>query len=280
MATITSLSAMTDYCKLRLGMPVIQVELTDAQFTQIIEDCVDIFSRYLYGDDGTYLDRAIITVSAGQWEVPLSSTYDYSRGYTVSAGTSAAYTAYPLVNNIEAIYEFGVSFGMDGINTLFSPTHVLLYDQFVNKGQYPGGPGTGLGMYGPDTGFILTNYQISMMYVEEINNMFGKYYTAKWLPGRQVIQIVPTPASTVTAVLSFYRRSAAENIYNHPLFKRLALAKCKEQWGGLDIGKYAATLPDGMTINYSEIYQQGKDELTEVLTDIRAESEPVNFFIA
>lgn len=260
MARIQTLAQFRDYIKLMLGMPVINAEITDAQIDQIIEDTVDIFCRYMY-DEGAYLDYALVSFPSGVDEIPMSEVYDERTGSYLS--------------NVQDIYDFSLSFGLDGINTMFSPTHILLHDQYVNKGNYPGGSGVGV-----NTGLTLTNYQISMMYLEEIKHLFGKYYTVNWLPAKEALQIIPTPDKTLVGVLMFYKREQSEYLYNHIHVKRLAIAKCKKLWGGLNIGKYNATLPDGMTINYDNIYNQGKEEENEVMEAIKSESSPIDFYIA
>jgi hypothetical protein len=47
-AIINTLPAYRDYIKLRLGSPVINVELANEQIDQIIEDSVQDFHRYTY----------------------------------------------------------------------------------------------------------------------------------------------------------------------------------------------------------------------------------------
>ena len=56
-----------EYLKLRLGAPVLNVEMTDDQFKQVIWDTIEDFRRYNY-DEGSHTDYAIITLTAGQTE--------------------------------------------------------------------------------------------------------------------------------------------------------------------------------------------------------------------
>ncbi|HON82982.1 MAG TPA: hypothetical protein PLI22_02460, partial [Caldisericia bacterium] len=69
-------------------------------------------------------------------------------------------------------------------------------------------------------------------------------------------------------------------LYNHIHLKKLVVGRVKKLWGGLNLGKYNATLPDGITINYDNIYNQGKEEEQEAIESIRSESSPIDFFIA
>lgn len=252
MARIWTLPQMRDYIKTTLGHPVINVEIADTQLDQLIEDSIDDFNRTNYGE-GSYLDYTLFTLSAGVTEYDLSG------------------------NNIMDVFDFGVSMGADGINTMFTPTHILLHEQWVGQGGYPGAWGS----WGPfsDNGMVLGNYQISMMYLETINEMFGKMYQVNYLPNREVLRVYPTPTEQVTGALALYRKEQAMYLYNHPLIKRLTVGRARIRWGW-HLGKYAVTLPDGMTINADAMIAQGKEEEQAALEEIRLTSEPVDFYIA
>jgi len=257
--TINTEEQMVDYIKIVCGAPVINLEITDDQIKQQIWDSVQDFQRYNYAE-GTYQDYIVFTASAGVGEYPMSAI----------SGSD-----HKPIDNVEAIWDFEVSFGLDGINTLFSPQHILLYDQWVNKGEYPGGPGG----VTTNTGLTLASYQIAMMYLEEIKAMFGKWYHAYFLSGRKKIKIVPTPVDCITGILVLYRREYARYLYNHPLVKKLAVARVKIQWGR-HLSKYPATLPDGITINGEAFVAEGKEEEQRAMDNIRMESQPIDFFVA
>lgn len=255
MAKITSLLEMKNYVLTQLGFPVVNVEISDVQLEQAIYDTIQDFCRYNY-DEGTYRDYFILQCTPGQSDYPLSSTRDYT--------TSA------LLSDVEFVWDFAVSFGFDGINTLFSPAHVLLYDQYVNQGAYPGGPGTGGG------GLMLANYYTSMQYLDIINEMFGKMYTADYLPGREVIRITPTPDQYVLGVLTVFRREQSNFLYNNPLVKKLATARAGVRWGR-NLSKYSGSLPDGLTINGEAIVSEYKEEEEKWFERIFDESSPPDF---
>jgi len=259
MAEITDLDGMKNYVLTMLGYPVINIELSDAQLEQCIEDSVMDFQRYNY-DEGSYRDFFIFQTSANVSDYAVSSVTDYTTGETL--------------DNVQHIWDFSVSFGMDGINTLFSPAHILLYNQYVEQGSYPGGPG-----YGSPGGLVLTTYQTAMIYLDMINEMFGKMYSVDYLPGRQVIRISPTPSSAVIGVLILWRKEYAHYLYNNPLVKKLALARAKKRWGS-NLNKYTGTLPDGLNINAQAIIDEGKEEEEKWLERMFDESEPPDFIVA
>lgn len=243
---------MRDYIKLMLGAPIIQIEIADIQINQVIEDSLQIFARYGY-HEGTFLDDVVISAVSGVSDYPLSAITDRNG---------------QAINDAEGVYSLDLSFGIDGINVLFSPSHILLYDQFVNKGQYPGGWGYG----NTDSSMALSNYYASMGYLNEIKLAFGQLYTAQYFPGRRVIRITPTPKQTGAGTIRIYRHEYDEYLYNNILFKQLCLGKCKRLWGR-HLDKFPITLPDGGTINGASITSEGIADETEALRVLKAEAE-------
>lgn len=258
MAKITTLTEFKNYILVELGFPVVNIEITAQQLEQIIENTIADFQRYNYGE-GTYEDYVIFQTSANVQDYYVSAVTDYKTGAQL--------------DNVEHVFDFSVSFGMDGINTLFSPAHILLYNQYVEQGSYPGGPTFGNG------GLMLANYQISMMYLDMINEQFGKYYRIAYLPGREILRVTPTPDSALLGVITLWRREAAENLYNNILVKKLAVARAKKRWGW-NLNKYSGSMPDGLTINARELIDEGKEEEEKYLQTIQDESETPLFIVA
>lgn len=243
MANITTLDGMKNYVKGQLGSPVINIEMTDGQLEQCIEDAAQIINRYLYGE-AIYEDYLSFTATSGVDEYSLSG------------------------NDISEVFDFDFSTGTNGINSLFSPLNTLLYDDWVVKGNYPGSGNT-----------QLTHYLIQMNNLEDIMRLFERSFRVDWRPSKQVLKLTPTPTQTLVGLLKVYKKSQATEIYNHPFMKRLSIAKAKQLWGFI-LGKYQINLPGGGTTNGSEIKQDGLDSEEKVMSDIRDESEPPIFFIA
>jgi hypothetical protein len=178
--------------------------------------------------------------------------------------------------NLASTIDFTLSTGTDGINTLFSPTHQLLYQDWVIFGNYPGGSGNSSSQH---SGMNLAGYEIAMQSLNDIHDMFSIMYHAQYSDARQEILITPTPATAGTGLLTVYRKETAENLYNDDMVKRLCVAKAMIQWGR-NLGKYEMTMPSGGTIKGSEILSDGKELLEKIMEDIRMESEPLPFWMA
>lgn len=262
MAKIQTLEQMRDYVKLMCGAPVVQIEVDDLQIDQCIEDSINILCRYLY-NEASFFDYAIITIPSGTTKFHTSAMIDNRTGQ--------------VVENVQDIYDFQTSLSLGSINTMFSPANILLYEQYVTRSGYPGGSHYGSGDGGM---MVLSNYEISMSYLKEVENRFTRKYVLDLLPGSEMIIVNPTPKQDITGVLSLYKRETSEYLYNHVLLKKLVVSKVKQIWGGLTVGKYDVQLPDGARINYSNIYDQGVREEEKVMEEIKSEGSPVDFYIA
>ena len=246
MATITTLTGMKNYIKRKLGNPVVTVEIDDSQYDDIVDDTVQIFQD-LHTGDGNYMDFL---------------------GFTISAGVSAYSTS---GMNLAATLDLNLTVGTDGINTLFSPSHQLLYRDWVVHGGYPGNNGGASSRF---SGMVLSSYEVAMQYLNDINDTFSIMYHTQYSDARQEILLYPTPATGGTGLLQVYKKETAANLYNNRLVKRLAVAEAKIQWG-TNLSKYQMNLPHGGTINGAEILAQGKEEKEKVMEDIVGESEPI-----
>lgn len=257
MAEITDLTGMKNYVLTELGYPVTNVEIAESQLEQVIENSVNDFRRY-NANEGMYRDYFLLQTAAGQQDYYVSAVTDYTTSATL--------------DNVDSVYDFHVSVGIGGINTLFSPAHILLYNEYVNAGGYPGGP------WGGGTGLVLANYQAAMMYLDLIERMFSKQYTVDYLPGRKVLRVVPTPDEAFIGVLEILRKEYAYNLYNNMLVKRLAVARALIMQGR-NLNKYSGSLPGGLTINSQALIDEGKAEEEKWLERMWEESEQPDFHI-
>jgi len=247
--SISSLAEMKTYIKRRLGHPITVVTISDEQLEDIINDSGDIFSRYHYGSDATYLDFLSINLLSGVSEYNLSG------------------------NDIQEVFDLDYSLGTTegGLSDLFSPMNTLFYDEWVTMGNHPGSSGPG--------GLSLVHYQISMDYVEQIQRYFSRLYHAYWHGPTQTIRVVPTPNDDMTVLLSVYKKTTTSQLYNNILFKDLCVAKAMIQWS-ITVGKYDATAPGGGRINYDRFYEMGSKLEEDTMAKITGESEPPDFYVA
>lgn len=251
MAIINTLPAYREYIKRKLGAPVIQIEVADEQIDQIIEDSIQDFHRYTYGES-TYRDALAITLSAGV-------------------------SAYYLGPSVESVLDISLMNTPNNINTLFTPQHQLLYQDW-SAGRFPGGSGGAGGSAGLGGAMVMSNYDISMIYLKEIEDHFIRKYTVQFDTNDMTLRVWPTPNANTFGLLQVYTRQTSENLYNNPLLKKLVVARTRLQWG-FHLIKYQINLPGGAGINASTYLEKGERDETAALESMRTESTPPVFMI-
>jgi len=234
-----------NYIKRKLGHPVICVEIADEQLNDIIYDTIQDADRYLYGE-GNYRDYMAFTISANV----------------------AEYTLDPCITDV---IEFDFTSLLDGINVLHSPTHMLLYNDWVTNGNYPGG--------GQSAGASsLVGYDLAMTYLKEIENQFKVSYQADYHEPSNVLKILPTPKESGTGLLKIWRKSDVNDMFDHTLVKKLMVARAMMQWG-LHLKKYQVNMPGGGTTNGSEIYSDGLVMEEKAMEQLKSEGDYPQFFV-
>lgn len=242
---IKSFKEFRNYIKRQLGAPVLCVEIADSQLDDIICDTIGDFYRYLSGE-ATFRDYEVFELKKGQTE------YDFKG------------------KRIAAIVDFNQRNNLLNANNLFTierqmygANHPLTGFQFNHSREY---------------GFGLSSMETVMMHFKEFQNMFGTEYQVNYNEMDKKLRIYPTPKSDLWGVLEVFRYENWEKFFQHPIFKKLAVARAKKLWA-LHLKKYSMTLPGGGTMNGSEIYSDGMAEEEKAWEMLISESAPPMFFV-
>jgi hypothetical protein len=233
-----------NYLKIKLGHPVVCVEVADEQLNQIICDTVQDASRYLYGE-GNQRDYMLLAMTSGT-------------------------TAYVLPDDVIDTVQFSFMSYLDGINVMHSPTNMLLYNDWANQRNYPGGPGSG--------GASIVNYDIAMMYFKEIQNQFKTMYNADYHEPSRTLYLTPTPKQDGVGMLEIWRRSQITDMLDHPIVKKIMVGRAMMQWGQ-SLGKYQIQMPGGGTTNGDTIYSRGEAMEEKWMEKLEKEGTFPQFFV-
>jgi hypothetical protein len=82
----------------------------------------------------------------------------------------------------------------------------------------------------------------------------------------------------MSCLLRVYKKEYAKNLYNHPLVKKLCVARGMQEWGQ-NLDKYSMSLPGGGTINGSAIIARGEALEEKVMENLKLETEPPVFIV-
>jgi hypothetical protein len=173
---------------------------------------------------------------------------------------------------------------MDGLTTLFSPMNMFYNYWSAATGNPLGSPfpfgsaGYGNTQVGQGGSLVMAEYNVSMQYLKLIEKQMGKMTTLHWHPGREVLELIPTPKEDSVALIALYVREEEQFLFDNPLFRKFAVARAGVAWGG-NLTKITGALPDGLTINGEGILSRYKEEEKEIWEEIRAESQPMDWFM-
>lgn len=241
---LRSLSDAVAYIREKLGEPVINVELTNAQIQQCVIDSVQNLHRYLTGE-AIYEDILTVELKAGQ-------------------------KSYPMPDEIHDAVELHTNYSGD-VNELFTAEHQVLMETGILPQLLHQTTGNSVGME-------LSGYDIATKNLELVKRFFSKDFTVNFHPQRKEMVVNPTPTQNIFGALYVWKKEALEDLVDHPLLKELMVAETKILWGGV-LGKYQLSLPGGGTIIGTELKQEGKEEKKEVKETFFEEQEPLGFWI-
>jgi hypothetical protein len=264
---------LIDYCKRRLGAPVLEINVDDDQIDDLVDDAIQYFQeRHFDGVERMYLkyqisqqdiDRARGSSTNGVGIVTTSATSTNISGYGTTTSNfyeSSNFIQVPeSVIGIEKIFKFDTSSISGG---LFS----IKYQLFLNDLYY-------------FNSVELLQYSMVKSYLEDIDFLlttdkqirFNKrqdrlYLDIDWAAQR--------PGTFM--VIDCYRAldpNSFSRIYNDSFLKQYLTSLIKRQWGQNLIKFRGVKLPGGIELNGREIYEDAVRELDALKQRMASEHE-------
>ena len=262
MATFATRDDFRNYILEELGAPQLNVELTQTQIDNAIDEAVDMVTRYLYGELNVF-KYMIIPIEKD------IKTYDFKHLISSEPIDSPANKEYQrVVNIIDLESGPGGSLGYT-VNYYNSPLNQVMNDM-IYSGQDVGANSSMLAM---------TNYETAMQYLDMWQDTLGGKYYGNFDILTKEFHITPTPKETGTGVVTVYQRGELIDIYNHIHTKRYAVNKALFLWGQV-LSKYEGmVMPDGTVVQGLAKKEEGKTEMKEILELVKTESEQPIFAI-
>ena len=252
MAYAARLKTKTDlkgYILRKLGSPVINIEITDDQLNDNIDDVLEKYMQRAYA--GVNERYASLNVVKG--------TQSYFLPYEVFAVTQ--------VHSME----------LGGIANN-APSSLFSLNQFVAADLYRGSGKIDLLTY------ELTNQMLSTLDLEfsrkmtyDFNAISKELYFFEVPP---VSQIVLLHAYVKNVPILDDDGNEVTNIYNELIIRNLATEYCRQQWGH-NLMKYGGSvLPNGLMISANEILQEANQNIDKLEIELEEKfSLPIDFFV-
>lgn len=273
MAKPASREQLKDYCLRKLGYPVIQINVDDAQIEDRLDDALQFFAEYHFdGVEKVYMRKQITQT-------------DMDRGYIVlTESTPADPTA--VVPIVEA-----PPLDPDGSSIITVTKCFQLYDTLGGTGMFDARYQIALNdLYGLRTNTYsqsLITYAITRSHMQMLQDLLTPEKTLEF--SRVTNRIYVNMDWKEQAFLGQYMMFEAykilnpetyTDIYNDRTLKLYTTALIKQQWGANMMKFGGMELPGGIVLNGAEIFQEASSEVQKLESEMQSKWElPPQFFV-
>ena len=260
MAKPTTKQELIDHCLRKLGAPVLEVNVSDEQLDDCIDDAIQYFQeRHFDGVERMYLKYKITQddLDRGRANAPSGTGMVATTGSSTSSSfTNTWYENSNYINvpdsviGVEKVFKFDTSSISGG---MFS----IKYQLFLNDLYF-------------FNSVELLQYQMTKRYLEDIDFLLttDKQIRFNKRQDRLYLDIDwGSQDKDQYLVLDCYRAldpSTFSGVYNDSFLKRYCTALIKKQWGQNLIKFKGVKLPGGIEFNGREIYQDGVEEVNAI----------------
>lgn len=253
---------LKEYALRKLGAPVVEINVDDAQLEDRIDDALQMFAEYHFDGVQKAFYRYVVT------EEDQQNGYIATNNLTKNDGAIGP----ELANGNQIISVLRIfEFSENGSSNMFSvPYQIALND-----------------MYGLRAPGSLINYSITQQHLELLRDYldpekmirFSRVTNKIYVDMNWGEDITPGNSIVIECYVALSPNDYPE-IYDDILLKKFVTASFKQQWGQ-NLSKYQnVTLPGGLSYNGAEIYQQGTDEMEKIEESLSNKYElPPDFFV-
>ena len=271
MAQPSSRQGLIDYAKRQLGFPVLEINVADEQFSDLLDDAVQVYQeRHYDGITRMYLKYKITQddIDRGQ-----ARGGDTTLGITTTTATSTVglSTTFDLEENSNYIQMPPSVIGVNQIfkirsDTVYDGLFNIRYQLFLND----------LYAFGS---VDLLQYSMVQTYLEDISFLLNPDMRYRFNI-RQDRLYIDTDFDVLNVndffVIDCFRILDPDDftqVYNDQFLKRYFTALCKKQWGQNLIKFQGVQLPGGIQLNGRQIYDDGVRELDEIRAKMATDYE-------
>ena len=264
MAQPNTRQGLIDYGKRQLGSPVLEVNIADEQYDDLIDDAIQRFQdRHMDGVEKMYLkhkidEQFVNTVRATDHEGGTTSVGITTTTATASI-TGVGTTVHSFVETQNYIQIPDAVIGVEKVwkvdsRAIASNMFNLTYQIFLNEIYY-------------FSSMELLSYTQTKRYLEDIDFILHPDKQIRF-NRRQNRLYIDSDYSSMKEddylIIECYRTLDPNDftkVYNDPFLKRYFTALLKKQWGSNMMKFRGVKMPGGVELNGREIYDEGVKEL-------------------
>ena len=271
MAQPSSREGLIDYAKRQLGFPVLEINVADEQFQDLLDDAIQVYQeRHYDGIVRMYLKYKITQEDIDRGE---ARGGEKNAGITTTTGTSTVglTTSFNFEENQNYLQMPPSVIGVNQIfklrsDTVYDGLFNIKYQLFLND----------LYQFGS---IDLLQYSMVQTYLEDITFLLNPDMKFRFNI-RQDRLYIDADFAVLNVddffVIDCFRILDPDDftrVYNDPFLKRYFTALCKKQWGQNLIKFQGVQLPGGIQLNGRQIYDDGVKELDEIRAKMSSDYE-------
>ena len=256
---------LVDYCKRKLGAPVLEVNVADEQVEDLVDDAIQYFhERHFDGVGKVFLKYQVTQDDINRGRSPNSAVTQAGIVTTTESATiDGATTTFsykensnfiqvpPAVIGIERIFQF------DGGNNITNNMFGVKYQLFLNDVYFFGN-------------IELLSYAMTKTYLEDLDFLLNTHKQIRFNQ-RQDRLYLDIDWSEVSVgdylIIECYRTidpNDYSRVYNDSFLKLYLTALIKRQWGQNLIKFQGVKLPGGIEFNGRQLYDDAQAELDRI----------------
>ena len=270
MATPTTKATLKTYCKRALGFGVIDINVSDDQVDDRVDEALQYFSQYHYdGVERMYLKYQITSDDITRARANVTTSATDTADNTVTASFSEGKNYIPMPSSVISVVSI-FPFSNAQTNSMFDIRYQLRLNDLYDFSS---------------TSII--HYQMTMQQLDLLEHVLVGEVPIRFNQHQNRLYL-DMDWEEINAdeylIIECYRKVDPDtytDIYDDMYLKRYATALIKRQWGA-NLSKFngVATL-GGVTMNGADIYSQSIEEINKLEEEIKegAFSTPINYMI-
>jgi len=237
MATITNRQDFKDYCLRRLGFPVIDINIDDAQVEDRIDDALQYWQDYHFdGLQKVYYIKAIGQTEIDQKYIDLSDARDAANNRLEIAGITRIF---PVTDSQATVNMFDLRYQLR-LNELYDFTSA----SYIN--------------------YTLTMQHLrslELLFVGEVPIRYQRHMERLYIDWAWGAQQAPVGTVVIAESYAIINPDVYNQVWNDRWLKEYATALVKRSWGA-NLKKFNnLQLPGGVTLNGDKIYDEAFEEI-------------------
>ena len=271
MAQPSSREGLIDYAKRQLGFPVLEINVADEQFQDLLDDAIQIYQKRHY--DG--IARMYLKYKITQDDIDRGQARGGDSTLGISTTTTTSTVGLSTTFNIEENNNYiQMPPSVIGVNQIFKVRSDTVYDGLFNiryqlflNDLYAFGS------------IDLLQYAMVQTKLEDITFLLNPdvRYRFNIRQDRLYIDVdwaqINKDDYFVIDCFRILDPDDFTKVYNDQFLKRYFTALCKRQWGQNLIKFQGVQLPGGIQLNGRQIYDDGVRELDEIRAKMSSDYE-------